>query len=156
MLKLLSFLMTRCINAMFTHIQIIIFFWWQDVSIFIHCSLRSATLWHWDVVFVTFRIWDGASIFITIFFLQICVFILWINFPRSSPFCVLYGKKVRRLEKGCVSCDNYQTWKDGSGGRCLLAEAPANLPPFKTMPCFQDNALPACRLWWLWWQFFFI
>ena len=36
-------------------------FVWRTLYIF----WRNWCLWYWDVVFVTFRIWDGASIFIT-------------------------------------------------------------------------------------------
>ena len=36
-------------------------FGWRKLYIF----WRNWCLWHWDVVFVTFRIWNGASILIT-------------------------------------------------------------------------------------------
>ena len=45
-------------------------FVWRTLYIFgvhyIHIFWRNWCLWRWDVVFITFRIWDGASnIFIT-------------------------------------------------------------------------------------------
>ena len=73
-----------------------IIYFWRTWCIF----WRNWCLWHWDVVFLTFLNWDGASnIFITKN-VQIYVFIPWINFPKSSSYRVLCGKKVRQLEKG--------------------------------------------------------
>ena len=49
-------------------------FVWRTLYIFgihyIHIFWRNCCLWHWDVVFITFRIWDGAS---NIFITQNCV-----------------------------------------------------------------------------------
>ena len=49
-----------------------------------------------------------------VFFGVLGVFILWINFPKNSPFCVLCGKGTpawkRYTTAGCGSCDNYEVW----------------------------------------------
>ena len=72
-----------------------IIYFWRTWCIF----WRNWCLWHWDVVFLTFLNWDGASnIFITKN-VQIYVFIPWINFPKSSSYRVLCGKRYASLKK---------------------------------------------------------
>ena len=72
-----------------------IIYFWGTWCIF----WRNWCLWHWDVVFLTFLNWDGASnIFITKN-VQIYVFIPWINFPKSSSYRVLCGKRYASLQK---------------------------------------------------------
>ena len=68
--------------------------------IFLLCILRrNWCLWHWDVVFLTFRIRDGLSNSSITKNVYIWVFNLWINFPKSSPFRVLCGKRYAGLKK---------------------------------------------------------
>ena len=55
---------------------------------------RNWCLWHLDVVFLTF-IWDGASNTLITKNVQIWVFILCINFPKSTRFRVLCGNIAR-------------------------------------------------------------
>ena len=47
-----------------------------------------------------------------VFFAVLGVFILWINFPKNSPFRVLCGKGTpawkRYTTAGCGGCDNYE------------------------------------------------
>ena len=64
------------------------------------CILRrNWCLWHWDVVFLTFRIREGLSNSSITKNVQIWVFNLWINFPKSSPFCFLCRKRYADLKK---------------------------------------------------------
>ena len=49
-----------------------------------------------------------------VFFAVLGVFILWINFPKNSPFRILCGKGTpawkRYTTAGCGGCDNYEVW----------------------------------------------
>ena len=77
------------------------------------CILRhNWCLCHWDVVFLTFRIWDGLSnISIT---KNVQIFILWINLSKAVPFAFSVGKGTPAWKKyttpGCEGCDNYEVW----------------------------------------------
>ena len=60
------------------------------------CILRhNWCLCHWDVVFLTFRIWDGLSNISITKNVQIWV----LNIPKCSPYCVLCGKRYAGLKK---------------------------------------------------------
>ena len=82
---------------------------WFGYLVFVWCTWW---LWHWDVVFLTFRIWDGLSnISIT---KNVQIFILWINLSKAVPFAFSVGKGTPAWKKyttpGCEGCDNYQVW----------------------------------------------
>ena len=62
---------TRCLVYLVFCLANLVFVW-RTLYIF----WRNWCLWHWDVVFVTFRIWDGASNSFITKYVQICVFIL--------------------------------------------------------------------------------